>query len=179
MSIRVDTRAMKNSSDRLHRARLVALLLLVMAVSSACGSPSAKPTPSPTPPPAGGDRVLAAMTSDQRIGQLFTLGLAGDALGPTEINLIQTDHMGSVWFVATSTAGVAGIQAVTSAVQAQVSSASTANVRFFVAANQEGGVIQAMQGPGLSRIPAAVVQGTLTPAALQSQAATWGQELRS
>ncbi len=119
------------------------------------------------------------MTSDQRIGQLFNLGLAADALGPTEINLIQTDHIGSVWFVATSTAGVAGIQAVTLAVQAQVSSASTANVRFFVAANQEGGVIQAMQGPGFSRIPAAVVQGTLTPAALQSQAATWGQELRS
>src|SRR5438128_4565775 len=176
---------MKNSSNRLHRARLVALLLLVMAVSSACGSPSAKPTPSPTPTPtpsptpACADRVLAAMTSDQRIGQLFNLGLAADALGPTEINLIQTDHIGSVWFVATSTAGVAGIQAVTLAVQAQVSSASTANVRFFVAANQEGGVIQAMQGPGFSRIPAAVVQGTLTPAALQSQAATWGQELRS
>ena len=119
------------------------------------------------------------MTSDQRIGQLFNLGLTGDALGSTEINLIQTDHIGSVWFVATSTAGVAGIQAVTSAVQAQVSSASTANVRFFVAANQEGGVIQAMQGPGFSSIPAAVVQGTSTPAALRSRAATWGQELRS
>jgi len=119
------------------------------------------------------------MTSDQRIGQLVNLGLAGDALGSTEINLIQTDHIGSVWFVATSTAGVAGIQAVTSAVQAQVSSASTANVRFFVAANQEGGVIQAMQGPGFSRIPSAVVQGTLTPVAMQGQAATWGQELRA
>jgi beta-N-acetylhexosaminidase len=119
------------------------------------------------------------MTSDQRIGQLFELGLAGDRLGPTEINLIQTDHIGSVWFVATSTAGVAGIQAVTVAVQGQVSSASTANVRFFIAANQEGGVIQAMQGPGFLRIPSAVVQGQSTPAALQSQATTWGQELHS
>jgi beta-N-acetylhexosaminidase len=119
------------------------------------------------------------MTEDQRIGQLLNLGLAGDRLGPTEINLIQADHIGSVWFVATSTAGVAGIQAVTSAVQAQVSSASTGNVRFFIAANQEGGVIQAMQGPGFSRIPSAVVQGTWTPAALQAQAATWGQQLRS
>jgi len=119
------------------------------------------------------------MTSDQRIGQLFHLGLAGDQLGPTEMNLIQTDHIGSVWFIATSTAGVAGIQAVTSAVQAQVSSASTANVRFFIAANQEGGVIQAMQGPDFSRIPAAVVQGTMTPASLQSQAATWGEQLHA
>jgi beta-N-acetylhexosaminidase len=119
------------------------------------------------------------MTSDQRIGQLFELGLAGNRLGPTEINLIQTDHIGSVWFVATSTAGVAGIQAVTSAVQGQVSSAATANVRFFIAANQEGGVIQAMQGPGFSRMPSAVVQGQSTPAALQSQAVTWGQQLHS
>src|ERR1700674_2970815 len=178
---------MENSSDGLRRGWPGAILLFVMAVSSTCASPSARPSPSPSPSPtataspplACADRVFAAMTSDQRIGQLFELGLADNRLGPTEINLIQTDHIGSVWFVATSTAGVAGIQAVTSAVQAQVSSGATANVRFFIAANQEGGVIQAMQGPGFSRIPSAVVQGTSTPAVLQSQAATWGQELRS
>jgi beta-N-acetylhexosaminidase len=117
------------------------------------------------------------MTQDQQIGQLFELGLAGDRLGPAEINLIQTDHIGSVWFVDRSSAGVAGIRAVASAVQAQVSSASTANVRFFVAANQEGGLIQAMQGPGFSAVPSAVVQGSWDPALLQSRAATWGQEL--
>jgi beta-N-acetylhexosaminidase len=119
------------------------------------------------------------MTEDQRIGQLFNLGLAGDKLGPVEINLIQTDHIGSVWFVATSAAGVDGIRAVSSAVQAQASSASTANVGFFIAANQEGGVIQAMQGPGFSRIPAAVAQGTVSTASLQSQAAIWGQQLHA
>jgi beta-N-acetylhexosaminidase len=117
------------------------------------------------------------MTQDQRIGQLFELGLAGDRLGPTEINLIQTDHIGSVWFVDRSSAGVAGIHAVASAVQAQVSSASTANVRFFIAANQEGGLIQAMQGPGFSTVPSAVVQGSWDPALLQSRAAAWGHEL--
>jgi len=119
------------------------------------------------------------MTPDQRIGQLFELGLAGDRLGPTEITMIQTDHIGSVWFVDRSSAGVAGIQAVASAVQAQVSGESTANVRFFIAANQEGGVIQAMQGAGFSSIPAAVVQGTWDPTVLQSRAATWGQELHA
>jgi beta-N-acetylhexosaminidase len=68
---------------------------------------------------------------------------------------------------------------VTSAVQAQVSSAATANARFFIAANQEGGQIQAMQGSGFSQIPSAVVQGTLAPAVLQSRAAGWGRELRA
>jgi len=119
------------------------------------------------------------MTLDQRIGQLFELGLAGDRLGSTEINMIQTDHIGSVWFVATTSAGVAGIHAVTAAVQAQVSSAATADVRFFIAANQEGGLIQAMQGPGFSQIPSAVVQGTWDPALLQGRAAGWAQELRA
>jgi len=117
------------------------------------------------------------MTPDQRIGQLFELGLANDRLGPTEINMIRTDHIGSVWFVDRSSAGLSIIRAWTTAVQAQVSAATTANVRFFVAANQEGGVIQAMQGAGFSTIPSAVVQGSWAPAVLQSRAKVWGAEL--
>jgi beta-N-acetylhexosaminidase len=165
---------------------LAAILVLVVSAGSACGtsaarspSPSASPstTPTPTATLACADRVFQTMTSDQRIGQLFELGLAGDNLGATEVNMIQNDHIGSVWFVATSTAGVSGIHAVTAAVHAQVSSAATANVRFFIAANQEGGQIQAMQGPGFSQIPTAVVQGTWDPSLLQTRAAGWGHEL--
>jgi beta-N-acetylhexosaminidase len=172
------------------RGRLAAILVLIVVAGSGCGPaaapsphPSAMPTPpptaSPTPTPevACADRVFATMTLDQRIGQLFELGLAGDRLGPTEINMIQADHIGSVWFVERSYAGVTGIHAVATAVQAQVSSAATANVRFFIAANQEGGLIQAMQGPGFSQIPSAVVQGSWDPAVLQSRAAGWAREL--
>jgi beta-N-acetylhexosaminidase len=174
----------------MHRGRLGALVLLILAAVCACGpsaarppqpsaSPSIIPTPTPTPQLACADRVLATLTFDQRIGQLFELGLAGDRLGPTEINLIQTDHIGSVWFVETSHAGVAAIGAVAASVQAEASSAATGNVRFFVAANQEGGLVQAMQGPGFSQIPSAVVQGSWDPALLQSRAAGWAQELRA
>jgi beta-N-acetylhexosaminidase len=171
------------------RGRLAATLVLIVMAGSGCGpaapsqSPTTTPTPTPTATPiatpvvACADRVFATMTLDQRIGQLFELGLAGDRLGPTEINLIQSDHIGSVWFVERSNAGVAGIHAVAAAVQAQVSSAATANVRFFIAANQEGGLIQAMQGPGFSQIPAAVVQGSWDPALLRSRAAGWAREL--
>jgi len=178
----------------MHREALAAILLLIVVALAGCGpmaapsprsstSPSASATPAPTPTPtpevACADRVFSAMTLDQKIGQLFELGLAADRLGPTEINLIQTDHIGSVWFVDRSYAGVAAIHAVAAAVQAQVSSAATANVRFLIAANQEGGLIQAMQGPGFSQIPTAVVQGTWDPALLQSRAAGWAQELRA
>src|SRR6267143_100308 len=172
------------------RRWLAPILLLIVVPVSSCGptaapsprpsaSPSTAATPIPMPTPACADRVFATMTTDQRIGQLFELGLGGDRLGPTEINMIQTDHIGSVWFVETSSAGVNAIHAVAAAVQAQASSAATGNVRFFIAANQEGGLIQAMQGPGFSRIPSAVVQGTMAPVTLQAQATTWGQQLRA
>src|SRR6267378_1533681 len=169
------------------RSWLAAILVVVVAAGSACGSaatpsPTASKSPTATATPSAtacADRVFATMTLDQRVGQLFELGLAGDRLGPTEINMIQTDHIGSVWFVETSHAGVAGIAAVAAAVQAQVSGATTANVRFFIAANQEGGLIQAMQGPGFSPIPTAVVQGSWDPALLQSRAAVWARELRA
>src|SRR5438067_2814704 len=179
----------------MHRPWRTGAVLLLVIVLSACGSAAGAPRPSPTdsttpsitpsatpsssPTPTCPDRVLAFMTQDQRIGQLFELGLANDRLGATEISLIRLDHIGSVWFVDRSYAGVTGIRAVSSAVQAQVSSATTANVRFFIAANQEGGLIQAMQGAGFSTIPSAVVQGSWTPSVLQSRAAAWGTELRA
>ena len=119
------------------------------------------------------------MTEDQRIGQLFELGLANDTLGAMEITMIRADHIGSLWFVNRSYAGAAAIGAVSAAVQAQASSASTADVGFFIAANQEGGLIQALQGPGFSAMPSALVQGGWTPSSLQSRAAIWAQQLRS
>ena len=174
----------------MRRCWLAAILLLINLGLASCGAtaaPSSRPpaspyltqtpTPSATPVVACADRVFATTTLDQRIGQLFELGLADDLLGPTEINMIQTDHIGSVWFVDTSHAGVARIHAISAAIQAQVSAAATANVRFFIAANQEGGVIQAMQGPGFSQIPTALVQGNWDAAVLRSRAAGWAQEL--
>jgi beta-N-acetylhexosaminidase len=84
-----------------------------------------------------------------------------------------------VWFVQNSTSGVKGIRAVADSVQRLARSQVTGGVRFFVAANQEGGEIQALQGPGFSRIPAADQQGTIDPQTLQVDAQRWGAELAS
>jgi beta-N-acetylhexosaminidase len=151
------------------------------AGATATAPAGANPTAAPgaTPQASCATRVLAGLTEDQRIGQLFSLGLTNDQLGSTEINMIRGDHIGSVWFVDRSYAGVAAIGAVSAAVQAQASSAATGNVRFFIAANQEGGVVQAMQGQGFSAMPSALVQGGWTFASLQSSARAWGQQLRS
>ncbi len=149
------------------------------------GAPSAGRSPADGPAPAAGpsracaDRVLARMTLPQRVGQLFVVGLAGSVLDSATASAIRAYHFGSVSFIATDTAGVAGVAAVSRAVQALSSPQVTGGVRFFVAANQEGGEIQALQGPGFATMPSAVAQGQLTPVQLQRLARTWGQELRA
>jgi beta-N-acetylhexosaminidase len=122
---------------------------------------------------------MTGMSPAQRIGQLFLLGLAGNRLGPAELGAIRDEHVGSVWFTARTSIGVAGVRSISDAVQAEASSTATAGVRFFVAANQEGGLIQALRGPGFASMPSALVQGRRPLAGLESDARRWGRELRA
>lgn len=119
------------------------------------------------------------MSVAQRIGQLFLMGLADDRPGPAELDAIRSQHIGSVWFTAVTSIGVAGVRRIADAIQAQASAATTAGVGFFVAANQEGGLIQALTGPGFAPIPSAVAQGGLSPQALETDAMGWGLALRA
>src|SRR5882672_12817077 len=105
------------------------------ATESQSPTATASQTPSPTATAECAARVLATMTTEQRIGQLFLLGLANDQLGTAETNAIRTYHFGSVWFVEQSAAGAPAIRAVADAVQG-LAAANTASVGFFVAANQ-------------------------------------------
>ncbi len=116
------------------------------------------------------------MSEAQRVGQLFLVGIAGDPVSDVA-QAVDTYHFGSLLFTGDSTAGTAGIADTTSAVQSLASSAATARVGFFIAANQEGGQVQQLQGPGFADIPSALVQGQLPASVLQQQAETWGREL--
>ena len=118
------------------------------------------------------------MTEAQRVGQLFLVGLAADQLDPATAAAIRSGHFGSVLFGTTGHAGVAGTRAVTNAVQSLATAQTTAGVRFFVAANQEGGQVQQLQGNGFPAMPAALDQGLVAPGTLQAQAAAWGRVLR-
>ncbi len=191
-------------AGRRSRSRvLTGLLLVVLAGVSACGgsaagggpSTAAAPhatasragpaSPAPRPSAAAGtsvscaDRVLARMSLAQRVGQLFVVGLAGSVLDSATAQAVRMYHFGSVSFIATDTAGVAGVGAVSRAVQSLSSPQVTGGVRFFVAANQEGGEVQALRGPGFAAMPSAVAQGMLPPAQLRRLARTWGGELRA
>jgi beta-N-acetylhexosaminidase len=143
--------------------------------SRAASRPAKPPQPQPRSCPA---RVFARMTVAQRVGQLFLVGIAGDP-GAESARAVTAYHFGSLLFGATTTAGLAAVGQLSRADQALASARATAGVRFFIAADQEGGLVQRLRGPGFSAIPAALVQGELSPGVLQRQAAVWGRELRS
>lgn len=153
------------------------------SAASATPTPSATPAPTPseTPTPTAQvscvDSTLASMTEAQRIGQVFMIGLVKDKLDAAERSAVADYHVGSFAFTTQSKAGVKGIRAITDAVQALVTKKATADVRFFVAANQEGGLIQGLAGPGFDVIPSALDQGAMTVAALTKKAGQWGREL--
>jgi len=114
-----------------------------------------------------------------RVGQLFMVGLRSGTVSPAEASIVAARHFGSVTFVTISTEGIGGVRNVTNDVQALVSAGTTAGVRFLVSANQEGGNVQALQGPGFSTIPPATVQGRMRPAFLLRRAAAWAREMRA
>jgi beta-N-acetylhexosaminidase len=180
--------------------RLVPFLVLAAAIAVACSGASTGPPSSaaasapssapssatsagpsgsatPTPSPACASQKLAAMSEVQRVGQLFLLGVAGDHLSAPEKAAIQTYHLGSAWLYNWRTGGVAGIRPLTTEIQAVATDGNTGGVGFFIGADQEGGRIQRITGPGFSTIPSALDQGALPVDALQADAAGWGREL--
>jgi beta-N-acetylhexosaminidase len=158
---------------------VVLVLVTVACVSSGGTSPTSTRTHhTPTPSTATCvDSVFEHLTLPQRVGQLFALGLEGDRLGPDERDAIRSRHIGSVWFTETTTERAGAVGSVAAAVQTLATHAATGGIGFYVAANQEGGEIQALRGAGFSTMPSALTQGTLKPSALQADATAWGREL--
>lgn len=99
--------------------------------------------------------------------------------GPDAATLaaLSDNHVGNVFLKGRSYAGADAVAGVAASLRAQVSVLSTAGVRQFIATDQEGGMVQIMNGPGFSDIPAAVDQGAVDPGQLRADAGLWGREL--
>ena len=123
-------------------------------------------------------QVYNQLTLAQRAGQLFLVAVPADSLaGTATARALGGYHFGSVLLPKTAV-GTAALASAATAIQALAPTA-TGGVRFLVAANQEGGEIQQLSGPGFGTMPSELVQGTWTDAALRGQAQTWGSELRT
>src|SRR5215469_1791173 len=190
---------------RLRAAVTCAIAVASVAVTAGCSPGAATPSTTPTaaslspspvssPPESSGSapapastgqdapygacvaRVFGRMSEAQRVGQLFLVGVYGDVAGPQMTAALRKYHFGSMLLWQTSE-GVKALAAATAHMQSLAS--INGGVRFLIAANQEGGNVQHLTGPGFATMPAAVTQGTWTTSALRSAAAGWGRELRA
>jgi beta-N-acetylhexosaminidase len=146
------------------------------AVTSSPGTASPSPA-SPSPSVSCAAQVFGRLTEAQRVGQLFLVGVTDDIAGPQTTAALQQYHFGSLLLYSTSE-GVTALAAATAHMQS-LGTANDGGVRMFIAANQEGGQVQQLTGPGFSVMPSALTQGTWSTATLRSAAAGWARELRA
>jgi beta-N-acetylhexosaminidase len=181
------------------RVALVACIVLALTACVACGSAAgrtaaqAPTTWAPlfstlpataagaekvTPPLSCPVRIESQMTEAQRVGQLFLVAFEGDPAAEAA-STAGTHHFGSWLLAASDSVSTTTLAAELRAVQAQASSSATRGVRYLLAANQEGGEVQALGGPGFPAMPSALDQGQFSVRTLEDQAAAWGHALRS
>jgi beta-N-acetylhexosaminidase len=151
------------------------------ASTGTASAPSAAPAAgSPTtgsPAAACVTQVLGNLTLAQRVGELFLVGVDGNIAGPELTAAERTYHFGSLLLSKTA-AGTAALEAQTAAMQ-ELAPADTSGVRLFIAANQEGGQIQQLSGPGFATMPSALEQGSWSLSTLRASATDWGTDLRA
>ncbi|MFT3797995.1 glycoside hydrolase family 3 N-terminal domain-containing protein [Microbacterium sp.] len=167
------------------RLLIAAAAVLTMAALPGCApepapiaSPTttttlATPTPTPTPTP----DPLAGLTLEQRVGQLFMVGTAVDAVTPATVSAIVDRHAGSIFLHGRSGAGTDAVAAVVAQFTGLVGPDSTGGIRLWVSTDQEGGEVQVLRGPGFDDMPYAIRQADLPDDQLRAQAATWGAQL--
>jgi glycoside hydrolase family 3 domain protein len=109
------------------------------------------------------------MPVEQRVGQLFMIGVSTSGLDKTTRQAIRDHHIGSAVLLGNSGAGRGSITQITT----ELSSLGD----ILTAVDQEGGSVQRLQGPGFSGIPTAQRQGGYPDGELRANAKTWGEEL--
>jgi beta-N-acetylhexosaminidase len=122
-------------------------------------------------------QAFAQLTLAQRVGQLFLVGVDGDLAGPGLSAAEGSYHFGS-FLLNSSSAGTAALAAQTAAMQG-LARPDADGVMFFIAANQEGGEVQQLTGPGFTTMPSELEQGAWSLGTLRTAATDWGTDLRA
>lgn len=145
--------------------------------SASVGTPSATVTTSPespTPTPSPTDRCLdaaAALSPKAQVGQLLMVGVSG-GLDSAERRAITRHQIGSVVLLGDQSGGVKATAALTARLAKLNPKAG-----LLVAADQEGGLVQRLTGPGFSTIPPATRQARMSDIELRKATARWGRQL--
>lgn len=148
--------------------------------ASATGSPSpttASPTTaSPTPRPVRCAELAGSLSLRDQVGQLMMVAVPSTGVGPSAADAVDRSRAGSVILLGNTTAGRTRVLAVTE--QAREAARTPQRIQPMLAADQEGGQVQRLQGQGFDRMPSARQQALLSPAELRRDATSWGQQLK-
>ena len=170
---------------------LVTGLLAAGLLAGCAGGPAPAPAPAPSPasPPAAAPATTTAppgppgssacvsatydrLTPAQRWAQLVVVGVPAGGVGPAARTALAKEPGGIILTDGDTASSDDVTQVVTSA---QATGGGT--VPMLVTADQEGGQVQELKGPGFTTIPPATTQGK-DAAALRGDARAWGKELR-
>lgn len=114
------------------------------------------------------------MKLSQVVGQLIMIDCPSDGVTTATRDAIDAYDVGSVILDGTTTSGSAAVGDVTR----ELRSLAPKNVGLFIATDQEGGLVQRLQGRGVDRIPSGNKQGEQSPSTLRKTARGWGEQLR-
>jgi beta-N-acetylhexosaminidase len=147
--------------------------------SSAPAPSSASPTPTPDPEAVAAaareaqvDAALAGLDRRRQVAQLFVVGVPATDPSAAAAALIRDTGVGGVFLRGRSDLAATALAAAT----AQWAGL-TPGLRAWVAADQEGGNVQTLSGPGFADLPRAVDQGALPPEQLAALADGLGGSL--
>jgi len=115
------------------------------------------------------------LNTRERVGQLVWVGLAADQAPAGVDSVVTTNRLGGVVLLGGFHSGIT----TTAKTTAHVHGLSDTRVRIAIAADQEGGYVQQVQGSGVSTIPTAFVQGRTYGASttLRNLTTRWGGQL--
>ncbi|WP_420838622.1 glycoside hydrolase family 3 N-terminal domain-containing protein [Bifidobacterium amazonense] len=134
---------------------------------------TAVPAPRDDSPDGKAKRAVAAMSLEERIGQLIMAPLFAGNDPSVLRQLIADRHVGSILLIGNWNDGVASVRAAADALQSYAPNGN----RLLITADQEGGLVQHLQGPGFDAMPSATDQGLMDTDTLRASAAAWGTQL--
>lgn len=117
--------------------------------------------------------VVAGLSAEEQAGQLYMVGVSTAGLDDATADAITAAHAGSVVLLGNSEEPVERIRSITN----DIAALSPPGLPILVAADQEGGRVQRLRGPGFPDMPTALKQGALPEGELQADAKEWGRAL--
>lgn len=140
-------------------------------------SENASPTPTASEGVSKAQKLLATLSSQEKIGQILMAGIPATGATAQDRANISENSLGNVFLKGRSTAGVAETKNVVDHVKKTISAGQSVEIEAWVSTDQEGGLVQVLKGNGFSRIPSGKTQGTWSTQRLEQSATQWAQEL--